>query len=65
MSLVSSPLRGLALACCSIVALCIASNSVAQEFPQRPISLVVGYPAGGSVDLTARLFGEELSRRVG
>lgn len=65
MSLVSSPLRGLALACCSIVALGVASNSVAQEFPQRPISLVVGYPAGGSVDLTARLFGEELSRRLG
>lgn len=65
MSLVSSPLRGFALACCSIVALGIASNSVAQEFPQRPISLVVGYPAGGSVDLTARLFGEELSRRLG
>ena len=65
MSLASSLLRSLALACCSIVALGITSNSVAQEFPQRPISLVVGYPAGDSVDLTARLFGEELSRRLG
>ncbi|VFR60422.1 putative exported protein [plant metagenome] len=41
------------------------SQAVAQSYPARPVTLVVGYPAGGSVDLTARLFGEELSRHLG
>ena len=31
----------------------------------KPITLVVGYPAGGSVDLVARLVSEPLSRRLG
>ncbi|ARP94402.1 Bug family tripartite tricarboxylate transporter substrate binding protein [Bordetella genomosp. 13] len=35
------------------------------DYPDRPISLIVGYPAGGSVDLTARLFGEELAKKLG
>lgn len=41
------------------------SQAVAQSYPARPVTLVVGYPAGGSVDLTARLFGEELSKHLG
>jgi tripartite-type tricarboxylate transporter receptor subunit TctC len=31
----------------------------------RPISLVVGYAPGGSTDLTARIIGPELGRRLG
>ena len=31
----------------------------------RPVSLVVGYPPGGSTDLTARIVGPELGRRLG
>lgn len=34
-------------------------------YPSRPITIVVGYPAGGSTDLTARLFGAELSKKIG
>lgn len=34
-------------------------------FPSRPIKLVVGYAAGGSVDLVARRIAPELSRRLG
>lgn len=41
-----------------------APAAVAQDYPSRPITLVVGYPAGGSVDLTARLLGDELSNRL-
>ncbi len=36
-----------------------------QAWPSRPITLVVGYPAGGSVDLVARIVAEPLSRRLG
>ncbi|CAP44263.1 Bug family tripartite tricarboxylate transporter substrate binding protein [Bordetella petrii] len=49
---------------CSIVA-CAAAAPAMADYPERSISLVVGYPAGGSVDLTARLFGEELAKRLG
>jgi tripartite-type tricarboxylate transporter receptor subunit TctC len=37
----------------------------AQEYPTKPITLVVGYPPGGSTDLTARLVGAELAKRLG
>ena len=36
----------------------------AQDYPSRAISIVVGYPAGGSVDLTARLLAEELGKHL-
>ncbi|ANN70494.1 Bug family tripartite tricarboxylate transporter substrate binding protein [Bordetella bronchialis] len=55
----------LCAALCAATALAAASAASAAEYPTRTISLVVGYPAGGSVDLTARLLGEELSKRLG
>jgi len=45
-----------------------ATSSMAAEsvdFPAKPITLVVGYPPGGSTDLTARLLGAELAKRLG
>jgi tripartite-type tricarboxylate transporter receptor subunit TctC len=35
------------------------------EFPTRPITLIVGYTPGGSVDLAARIVAPELSKRLG
>lgn len=40
---------------------CLALPAHAETYPSRPINLVVGYPAGGSLDLTARVLGEALS----
>jgi tripartite-type tricarboxylate transporter receptor subunit TctC len=37
----------------------------AQSYPARPVRIVVGYPAGGGVDITARLIGQWLSERLG
>jgi tripartite-type tricarboxylate transporter receptor subunit TctC len=37
----------------------------AQAYPTRPVRLVIGYPPGGSADITARLIGQWLSERVG
>lgn len=34
-------------------------------WPERPIELVVPYPAGGNADSTARLLGTQLSERLG
>jgi tripartite-type tricarboxylate transporter receptor subunit TctC len=37
----------------------------AGDWPNKPISLVVGYSAGGSVDLVARTVAPELAKRLG
>jgi tripartite-type tricarboxylate transporter receptor subunit TctC len=43
------------------------SSAVAQTpaWPTRPITIVVGYPPGGSTDLTGRTLAAELSTRLG
>ena len=42
-----------------------ALPSVAQEWPARPISLVVPFPTGGTTDVLARALGDELSKSLG
>jgi tripartite-type tricarboxylate transporter receptor subunit TctC len=37
----------------------------AQSWPSAPIRIIVGFGAGGLADLTVRLVGEQLSRRLG
>lgn len=36
-----------------------------EKFPEKPITILVGYPAGQSVDILARLIGEGLSKNLG
>src|SRR5438132_6215998 len=37
----------------------------AQAYPTRPVRIIVGFAAGGSTDLMARLIGQWLSERLG
>ena len=37
----------------------------AQDYPSRPVTLVVPYPAGGGLDVLARQLGQKLSDRLG
>jgi tripartite-type tricarboxylate transporter receptor subunit TctC len=37
----------------------------AQAYPTRPVRVIVGFPAGGGVDIVARLIGQWLSERLG
>jgi tripartite-type tricarboxylate transporter receptor subunit TctC len=37
----------------------------AQAYPTRPVRIIVGFPAGGGSDITARLMGQWLSERLG
>ena len=47
------------------LALALATLSPARAQSDKPISLVVGYSAGGSADLVARAVGQELGKRLG
>ena len=40
-------------------------KAAAQNWPERPIHLVVGYGAGGGTDIIARIIGEALGQKLG
>jgi tripartite-type tricarboxylate transporter receptor subunit TctC len=43
----------------------ISGIARAQTYPARPLRMIIGYPPGGSADITARLTGQWLSERLG
>ena len=43
----------------------VSRNAMAQAYPTRPVRIVVGFVAGGSTDIAARLIGQWLSERLG
>jgi tripartite-type tricarboxylate transporter receptor subunit TctC len=67
MSLFSSSLR---TAACVTVTVSVslafaASAALADVYPSKPITLIVGYPPGGSTDLVARTVAPKLSEKLG
>jgi tripartite-type tricarboxylate transporter receptor subunit TctC len=48
-----------------IAVLGASTSAVADDYPARPIKWVVGYPAGGTTDILARLIGQWLSEHLG
>ena len=46
-------------------ALPVVSLASAQAYPTRPVRIIVGFAAGYSPDIVARLVGQRLSERLG
>jgi len=48
-----------------LLAVCGASAAPAQDYPSKPIRILVGFAAGGIADLGARLLGDHITRETG
>jgi len=44
----------------ALVALLVAAAASAQQYPSKPIHIVVGFPPGGGNDIVARLIGAKM-----
>jgi tripartite-type tricarboxylate transporter receptor subunit TctC len=52
----------------AVVALGLIAGSVpawAQNYPSRPVKMTVGFSAGGTIDVVARIIGEHLQTKMG
>ncbi len=49
----------------AVIALSISATVSAQNWPQRPVRIVVGFPPGGGIDLVARLLSIRMSESFG
>jgi len=57
--------RFLRLAVAAAAMPAVARVANAQAYPSRPVRIIVGFAAGGSVDIGARLIGQWLQERLG
>ncbi len=53
----------IAVFCCALTTL--TGSAMAQDFPVKPITLIVGFPPGGSNDMVARIFAPKLGEILG
>src|ERR1700732_5344051 len=61
----TAPRFALALAATLLATPNLASQSLAQDYPTRPIKIIVPFGAGGPADVTARLIGNVLQESFG
>ena len=55
----------LMLAMALLAAPCVSSPSQAEDYPSRPVRIIVPFGAGGPADVTARLLGNALQESLG
>src|SRR3979490_1541545 len=53
------------LVVCALVALGCTCTAVAQNYPTRPLSIVVPFSAGGPTDTIGRIMAERMTRSLG
>lgn len=61
----ATALARLMLPLCAILGLTAGAAAQAQNYPDRPIKMLVGFAAGGSSDVLARVVANALSQRLG
>ena len=49
----------------ALTLLVVTGNVFCQEYPNRPVRMLVGYPPGGGMDAIARVLGAKLSESLG
>ena len=49
----------------SLLAMAALSAPAAAQYPNRPVTVIVPFAAGGPTDVVARLVGEHMSRTLG
>ena len=54
-----------ALGVALVLSAIVSAPAAAQKYPARTVSVIVPYPAGGSVDGVARLVVQKLNETVG
>src|SRR4051812_28067162 len=57
--------RALLATALAMAGLFAATGAQAQDWPTKPVKLVVSYPPGGTVDAVARIIAPRLSARLG
>jgi tripartite-type tricarboxylate transporter receptor subunit TctC len=58
-------MRALALLATLLAALSAPSQVFAQKYPDKPVKIIIPFPAGGVTDLAGRLIAQKLSERLG
>ena len=48
----------------AVLALTLAGSAFAQQYPAKPVKIIVPFPAGGVTDIAARLVAQKLSERL-
>lgn len=61
---ISNATRRVALAFFALTA-ALPLTGIAQQYPAKPVKIVVGYSAGGAVDIVARTLGQALAAAMG
>jgi tripartite-type tricarboxylate transporter receptor subunit TctC len=61
----TSALKSIRLLAFGLASFAGIGGAVALDYPTKPVRWIVGYPAGGSTDIVARLIGQYLSEKLG
>jgi len=53
------------VACCILSAALLCASAAGQDYPSKPIRLLIGFPTGGNVDVVGRIVAQKMSEGFG